>query len=273
MSKVRHIKYHPDEFLMGVAGMPPEQIGLYWLICSVIYSRGGPIPDDDAENARILRLDVRQYKRIKAALIERGKIRQEAGCLTNSRCEAELVKAHKRIEDAQAAGAQGGRPPTIASGDVADFPPTSPELLGEVSDTSAGSVGDVGDKSVHVLNGHNGLAKAAGFSGRNLTNNQEPITTKEEELPPSDKGGKTYAFIGKVIRLTVADFNDWQITFHGIADLRAELANYDAWFDENVTGAQRKKWFHRTRQRLNAIHQQRLAAQRQNGGASLNESF
>lgn len=95
---------------------------------------------------------------------------------------------------------------------------------------------------------------------------------KKEVLPPLVSGGH-YAIDGKLIKITEADFPKWETTFHAIPDLRAELENYDLWLDEHTTGAERKKWYHRARQRMNAIHQDRLAAKRANGGSNLNETF
>src|SRR5215469_5599456 len=101
MSRIRHIDFYPDEFLSGVDGMSAEQVGIYWLVCSKIYSRGRSIPDDDRENARIFRIDQRTWKRVKAELIAQGKLRTDDGKLVNARCLTELVKANKRIDDAR----------------------------------------------------------------------------------------------------------------------------------------------------------------------------
>jgi uncharacterized protein YdaU (DUF1376 family) len=53
VSKIRRIDYSPDEFLVGVAGMSAEEIGVYWVIVSLIYSSGGPIPVDDDRLKRL----------------------------------------------------------------------------------------------------------------------------------------------------------------------------------------------------------------------------
>jgi hypothetical protein len=45
--RVRHVDLHADEFLAAVAGeMSPAELGVYWLICLLCYSRGGTIRDD-----------------------------------------------------------------------------------------------------------------------------------------------------------------------------------------------------------------------------------
>lgn len=102
---------------------------------------------------------------------------------------------------------------------------------------------------------------------------EEPKKKVSTVSRPPKNEPEPYAFDGKIIRLTEADFSEWQRTYYGIADLRAELANYDLWLDEHTTGKERGKWYHRARTRMNAIHQQRVAAQKQGNGQSLNDAF
>lgn len=131
----------------------------------------------------------------------------------------------------------------------------------QIRQTSRRSPGDLSEISGHVLSKISDVGKAT-------TNHQPPKKVITDSKPP-----KKYAFEGRIIRLAEADFSNWQETFHGIADLRAELANYDLWFDENATGKGRTQWYHRARQRMNAIHQQRVAARQQGAGSNINESW
>ena len=83
-----------------------------------------------------------------------------------------------------------------------------------------------------------------------------PTSSKPVIKPIREK----YAFEGSVIRLTQADLSKWKATYYAIPDLLAELASYDAWFAENETNPkERKRAYHRARQRMNKLHQDRLA--------------
>jgi uncharacterized protein YdaU (DUF1376 family) len=98
MTKIRRIDFSPDEFLVGVAGMKPEEIGAYWIACSLMYSRGGPIPDDETWIARACGCHWRTWRRIKARLIEVGKLRETPEGLINDRVVKELEKARGRLK-------------------------------------------------------------------------------------------------------------------------------------------------------------------------------
>lgn len=73
-------------------------------------------------------------------------------------------------------------------------------------------------------------------------------------VPPNDIKNDTnndkYAFVGNVIRLTRGDFDKWATAYSHI-DLRAELQALDDFYDRELTGAARKKWFQRCSQALN----------------------
>lgn len=115
MSKVRRIDYYPDEFLVGTMSMACELKGAYWSICSLIYSSGGPIPDDAAWIAKVCGLSTRRWPAVREALLASGKITVTAdGRLANGRCLKELGSAQRRMEAAAENGRKGGRP-TIGS--------------------------------------------------------------------------------------------------------------------------------------------------------------
>lgn len=110
-AKSRYIDYYPDEFISGVAAkMPYEEQGMYWMICSLIMSNGGPIENDLDHLARLGCLSKTKAKNLLSKLLKRGKIIENDGVLSQKRAENEVKKAIKRIEIAQNNGAKGGRP-------------------------------------------------------------------------------------------------------------------------------------------------------------------
>jgi uncharacterized protein YdaU (DUF1376 family) len=98
MSKIRHVDYYPDEFMVGVVGLGPAEIGAYWIACSLMYSRGGPIIDDDAWIARACGCNPRTWRALKENLLVAGKLTVRDGFITNSRTIREIEKAQKRLK-------------------------------------------------------------------------------------------------------------------------------------------------------------------------------
>ena len=104
--KLRRIDFYPDDFLVGVAGMTPEQIGVYWVINSLIYSSGGPIPEDDERIFRLVNCRPSKTKRIINDLKTCGKVFVNGSYLYCKRAVSEIETAQKRIKTAQENGAK-----------------------------------------------------------------------------------------------------------------------------------------------------------------------
>lgn len=73
---------------------------------------------------------------------------------------------------------------------------------------------------------------------------EDSSSGSEQEAVPERAGARKndYAFAGKVIRLTQADFDRWKQAYTHL-DLAAELLARDAWLEANAPPDQRKKWF------------------------------
>jgi uncharacterized protein YdaU (DUF1376 family) len=274
-AKPRHVDYYADEFLGGTAILSLEETGAYIKVISLIYSCGGPVEDDEQGVARAIGADVRTWRRLRHALLDKGKLIAEGGKLVNRRCATELAKAHRRIDEARKNGALGGRPPRRSPEDRPKIDRTSAGSPGEVSRTSRRSAGDVSPISEPDLLDINVLAEPDGSPHRK-PNHQPPTTNhQEEEEPPSRPNGKKYAFSGKIIRLTEADFDKWQKLYNEtIPDLTAQLADDDDYYDRTLVGQERKEWFHRLKRKLGNHHQKVLRERAKRGGnANLNDSF
>jgi uncharacterized protein YdaU (DUF1376 family) len=94
--KVRYIEHHPDEWLVGVAGLTPEQNGIYRTVCDLIASTGGPIPVDDERLFRIVKAKRNRIKRVITELLVGHKLTLTGSQLGNNRVITELERAHKR---------------------------------------------------------------------------------------------------------------------------------------------------------------------------------
>jgi uncharacterized protein YdaU (DUF1376 family) len=110
--KVRYVRFHPDEYIAGVgAQMDAETQGVYWMICSLIYSHGGPIDNDPKYIGRLVCMGQARARKVIDGLIESGKIFVFQSKLTQKRAETEVKHAQNRTEKAKENGGKGGRPP------------------------------------------------------------------------------------------------------------------------------------------------------------------
>lgn len=103
----------------------------------------------------------------------------------------------------------------------------------------------------------------------------EPFLPKGENGPQMEDGGgrkkdegkkevaaaaskkEDYAFVGKTIRLTKADYDRWCKAYHAIPDFEADLTSLDAWL-QGQPEAKRQNWFQSVAGSLNRNHQKIL---------------
>lgn len=109
MSKIRRVDYSPDEFLSGTSDLDVAEKGAYWVVCSLIYSRGGPIPDDAKWIATVAGCSVRMWSKLRERLVGIGKLKIEGGFLSNKRAAEELLKAENRVAGAREAAEESAR--------------------------------------------------------------------------------------------------------------------------------------------------------------------
>ncbi len=84
-------------------------------------------------------------------------------------------------------------------------------------------------------------------------------------VPPNDIKNDTkndYTFAGRIIRLSHRDFNTWAKAYP-LIDLGAQLQALDDYYDNHLTGGDRKKWFARCSQALAKKNERARAEQAQ----------
>ena len=150
MAKVRYVKFHTDEFIAGVSGvMTPEQVGVYWMICSLHYSHGDYIDYDPKRLGNLLGgTNPRTIRRIVDSLVKISKVSLKGGLIGVERCAKELSTTGELIAEASANGAKGGRP----------------------------------------RKENNDLGKGSGLITEKLTNNHEPITNNHKPTHKKIRG-------------------------------------------------------------------------------------
>lgn len=142
-AKIRYIKVNVAELLEGIAELTFEQRGYYLTALFSMYARMGGLPFDEREGAKIMRCDIRLYRRMRDTLIASGKLYADGDMIYNVRVEREIadyVREHKRRREAAIERESRKRA-------GADFSRTSPELLGDFSRTSPRSSKEVSKKS------------------------------------------------------------------------------------------------------------------------------
>lgn len=110
--KPRRFDLSPDNFIAGIAGeLTAAELGVYWLICLLIYSHGGPIEDD---RKRLTKLLTGTHGHTINAAIEKlqklGKVSVNGRQMMAKGCANVIETAVKRVEKAVENGLKGGRP-------------------------------------------------------------------------------------------------------------------------------------------------------------------
>lgn len=96
--KIRHVNYAPDEFLAGTIELSDTECGIYWRLCTLIYSRGRAVSRDELR--RITTSHGRTINFAVTRLIGLGKVVEIGGRLLVERCARELENASKRSRNA-----------------------------------------------------------------------------------------------------------------------------------------------------------------------------
>ena len=98
--KVRRIDYYPDEFLVGVAGLTASDIGIYWVVCTLMYSAGGDIDERDERIRRIVKCRGANLQDSIDRLVALAKLSRDVHQLSSKRVRSVLQASAKRIQDA-----------------------------------------------------------------------------------------------------------------------------------------------------------------------------
>jgi uncharacterized protein YdaU (DUF1376 family) len=118
-----HARSHHDA-LDGMLKLSLEERGAYNTLLDLIYSRAGPVPDDDRWLAGWMGCSVKKWKSLRSALIAKGKVYEtdERGepSLMNARAAQEIANAESRASFAAENGAKGGRKSAITRGKIAE---------------------------------------------------------------------------------------------------------------------------------------------------------
>lgn len=109
MSRRPWYKRYPSDFIASTLHLNLEQKGAFNVVLDLIYDRGGPIPDEPQTIARICGCSTRKWKKLRAELIELGKLEVvDNSFLMNARAGRESENGEKEREKLAESGAKGG---------------------------------------------------------------------------------------------------------------------------------------------------------------------
>ena len=103
--KARRYDYSPAEFLEGVSNLTVDEIGLYWVACSMMYARREAIANDAKWICRAAGCSSRKARSLIESLLAKGKLRlDDQGRLTNGRVLETIWDAQNRMKVARTGG-------------------------------------------------------------------------------------------------------------------------------------------------------------------------
>jgi len=106
-----------DAYLADTTHLTTEEHGAYLLLLAAMWRRDGTVPDDDADNARILGLSKAKWRKIRDRLS--GMLVIENGTITQKNLRKTWENTQEKIAKNKLNGAKGGRAKSINNNDLA----------------------------------------------------------------------------------------------------------------------------------------------------------
>lgn len=105
MSKrLPYFNFYPTDFIRGVRGLTPQEVGIYTMLLCRIYEENGPVEIHDERLAAYCGCRVKTLRTTLDRLIVLGKIKALNGRITNDRAEDEIEKRNSVTESNSRAG-------------------------------------------------------------------------------------------------------------------------------------------------------------------------
>lgn len=213
--KIRRIDFSPDEFLVGIAGMPAEEIGVYWVICALLYSTGRSISINDERLKRLCGVSYQRLPGIIKSLVEkRAKLDLEGDQLSSKRVTDTLAAARRRVSSARANGELGGRP-SMENNDI--------EEPGGLSDEKL----TINHQPSTITTTITDAAPAAGVLPRKGDSDKTRGTRLPTDWQPTDDDKRFAAELGVDVAAAIAEFKDY---WKGVPGQRGRKIDWDATF-------------------------------------------
>lgn len=188
-------KRYTDAALTGMMVLTLEERGAYNTILDLIYNEGGRYPNDDGLICGWLRCSRRTWHRIKARLLDLGKLSVEDGYIYNGRASDELARlADDKVSPKVSAKPAPKREPVAQStskqsnGLAKKSPPSRRERL-EGRGQNARPATESFPESPSPLSAANGRKIERGSSGNSGTEHSPQIPEPRNRGSPSARSG------------------------------------------------------------------------------------
>jgi len=229
--RIRYMRIHINDWRASTANLLPEQGWLFLKLMMEMYDRGGPLPNDDAYNARLVGFEIRTYRRVLRQLILMGKIHvaqmqpADKGTLFHPRTIREIEQAvleHKkrraaalqREEDRRKGARVADEIRPTSGGLPADFRPTSAELPADFQPKSGELLPELSPDLSEKVNEINGCAATTvTTSGPQPSRARafpkpKPIKKEEERAAPSDAADALQPLVRGSVRWAYNAYNE-----------------------------------------------------------------
>lgn len=107
MSKRRipYFDFYPSDFMGGVRGLSPVEVGIYTMLLCRIYEQNGPTEYSVTRLSAYCNCTEKAFEKAASRLIELGKIHLADGMISNTRAEGEISKRESKLNSSKKAGA------------------------------------------------------------------------------------------------------------------------------------------------------------------------
>lgn len=117
MSSAPSMPLFPDAYLADTTHLSTEEHGAYFLLLMAMWRRGGTVPNDDKDLARIVGLTPTKWLKIKCRLM--SFLTVENNEISQKRLKKEWEYVHEKRQKNAKNGSKGGRPKTYENNEIA----------------------------------------------------------------------------------------------------------------------------------------------------------
>ncbi|MEI2387638.1 DUF1376 domain-containing protein [Breoghania sp. JC706] len=104
MSGIPYFNFYPADFMNGVRGLSPQEVGVYTMLLCRIYEENGPVDLHYLRLYTYCGMRESTFRKVLGKLVELGKLEIRGDCLTNARAEFEISNRADNLKNKKRAG-------------------------------------------------------------------------------------------------------------------------------------------------------------------------
>lgn len=106
---IPYFSFYPSNFMNGVRGLSPQEVGVYTMLLCRIYENDGPVEYNTLRLSTYCGMREKTFIAVAEKLISLGKITHENGMLSNARAEIEISNRADKLKNNSRAGKASGK--------------------------------------------------------------------------------------------------------------------------------------------------------------------